>query len=141
MKRLFIILIALFILLGVMAMIPSNETSKDQCIKNITYNEYVKKVFDGTKFKGSNPVIIDFYATWCGPCKKLSPIMEELSKEYAGKIDFYKVDVDKEPRLAQMYSIRSIPVLLFIKEGTAEAYSGFRNKENLKIIISKEFGL
>ncbi len=66
------------------------------------------------KFEGKRPAIVDFYATWCGPCKALHPILEELSKEYSGKIDIYQIDVDQEKDLAAAFGIRSIPTLLMI---------------------------
>lgn len=66
------------------------------------------------KFKGDKPAVIDFYADWCGPCKAVAPVIEKLSKEYAGKIDIYKVDTEEEPELSQMFGISSIPSLLFI---------------------------
>lgn len=65
-------------------------------------------------FKGSKPVIIDFFAEWCGPCKVVAPILESLSKEYEGKIDIYKVDIDQVHELASFFKIRSIPSILFI---------------------------
>jgi len=66
------------------------------------------------KYLGDKPAIIDFYATWCGPCKMVSPILEELSEEYGGKIVIYKVDTDQEQELASTFGIRSIPSILFI---------------------------
>ncbi|MCI1786419.1 MAG: thioredoxin [Bacteroidales bacterium] len=65
-------------------------------------------------FKGDKPAIIDFYATWCGPCKMIAPIMEELSEEYKGKVTFYKVDTEQEQELSSLFGIRSIPSVLFI---------------------------
>lgn len=66
------------------------------------------------KFEGKLPTIIDFYADWCGPCKMLSPILDELSKEYEGKIDIYKVNTEEQQELSAMFGIRSIPSILFI---------------------------
>ena len=65
-------------------------------------------------FKGSRPAILDFYADWCGPCRKLSPKLEAIAKKYAGKIDVYKIDVDKEAGLANIFGVKSIPMCLFI---------------------------
>lgn len=66
------------------------------------------------KFLGSRPAVIDFYAAWCGPCKMLSPILDEVAKQYEGRVDIYKVNVDEEPELANAFNIRSIPTLYFI---------------------------
>ena len=86
----------------------------------LTQEDFVKKVYDfetnpnAWKFEGDKPAVIDFYATWCGPCKMMSPILDEISKEYEGKINVYKVNVDKEADLASVFGIRSIPSLLFV---------------------------
>jgi thioredoxin 1 len=77
------------------------------------------------KFEGKNPCIIDFYADWCGPCKMVAPVMEELSKEYKGKVDIYKVDTEDQQELASIFGIRSIPSVLFIpKEGQPQMSTG-----------------
>ena len=65
-------------------------------------------------FKGSRPAILDFYADWCGPCRSLSPKLEAAAKKYAGKVDVYKVNVDNEAELSQIFGVRSIPMVLFI---------------------------
>jgi thioredoxin len=80
---------------------------------------FKSKVFDFEKntewkFEGDRPAVIDFYADWCGPCKMVAPILEELSKEYDGKIDIYKVDTEAQQELAGLFGIRSIPSILFI---------------------------
>jgi len=66
------------------------------------------------KFLGDKPALIDFYASWCGPCNMLAPIIEEVARDYNGQIDVYKIDVDKEEALASVFGIRSIPTLLFV---------------------------
>lgn len=87
-------------------------------------------------YKGDKPAVIDFYATWCGPCKKLSPILDELSSEYAGNVQFYKVDVDREQELAGAFGIQSIPMVLLIpKEGKPYVVQGLRPKAELKEAI------
>ena len=65
-------------------------------------------------FKGKRPAVVDFYATWCGPCRSLGPKLEAVAKKYEGKIDFYKVDVDKNAELSQIFRVQSIPMVLFI---------------------------
>lgn len=88
------------------------------------------------KFLGDRPAIIDFYAPWCGPCKMLSPVLDELSEEYAGKIDIYKVNVDEEDELSAAFGIRSVPTLIFIPmEGTPQRSAGALPKPQLKEAI------
>ncbi|WP_235782356.1 thioredoxin [Phocaeicola paurosaccharolyticus] len=119
----------------------STQGASAQVVKEITKSEFTKKVADleknkDWKFLGNKPTIIDFYATWCGPCKRLSPIMEQLAKEYNGKVQFYKVDVDKERELATMFGIQSIPSILFIpKRGKPIMAQGALPKAELKKTI------
>lgn len=90
------------------------------------------------KYEGDKPCIVDFYATWCGPCKALAPVLEELAKEYDGKIYIYKVDVDKEEELAATFGIRSIPTLLWIpKDGKPTVTQGAMPKTELKKMIDE----
>jgi len=88
-------------------------------MEHLTNETFKQKVFNyevnqDWKFEGTLPCIIDFYADWCGPCKMVSPILEELSKEYDGKINIYKVNTEEERELAAAFGIQSIPSLLFI---------------------------
>lgn len=88
-------------------------------MENLTKDTFLQKVFNYEenkewKFEGDKPCIIDFYADWCGPCKMVAPILEELSKEYEGKIDIYKVDTEAEQELSGAFGIRSIPSMLFV---------------------------
>lgn len=87
--------------------------------ENLTKETFLEKVFDYEnnkewQFKGNIPAIIDFYADWCGPCKMIAPVLEELSKEYLGKINIYKIDTEAEQELSAAFAIRSIPTILFI---------------------------
>jgi len=90
--------------------------------KNLTKETFIEKVFDFEnekewKFKGDKPAVIDFYASWCGPCKVVAPILDELATEYEGKVDIYKIDTENEPELAGAFGIRSIPSILLIPMG------------------------
>lgn len=91
--------------------------------KHITKAEFLKKVANYETnpnkwtYLGQRPCLVDFYTTWCGPCKRLAPVLEELALEYAGRIDIYKVDTEKEPDLAAAFGISSIPTLLFCPMG------------------------
>ena len=84
-------------------------------------------------FLGKRPALIDFYASWCGPCQRLSPIIDELAEEYDGKVDIYKVDVDAEAELARLFKVRSIPTLVYIPmEGKPIVEMGGKTKGELK---------
>lgn len=87
--------------------------------QKITTQDFKEKIFDYEKeqewkYKGQLPAIIDFYADWCGPCKMVAPVLEELAKEYEGQLAIYKVDTEKEMELASVFGIQSIPTFLFI---------------------------
>jgi thioredoxin len=110
----------------------------------LTADKFKSDIFDYTtekewKYKGSRPAIIDFYADWCGPCKMVAPIMEELSSEYAGKVDIYKVDTEVEQELSSVFGIRSIPSILFIPQhGTPMMQPGALPKNAFQEVIEKE---
>ncbi len=110
------------------------ETSligKDQFVKKVwNYEESPEE----WKFLGDKPVIIDFYADWCGPCKIASPILEEISNEYAGEVKVYKIDTQKERELAGVFGIKSIPAFLYIPvKGKPVMMAGIgRTKEDTK---------
>lgn len=89
-------------------------------------------------FEGKRPAVIDFYTTWCGPCKMMAPIVEEMAKAYAGKVDFYKVDIDKEQELAQTFGIQSIPTFLFIPvKGKPTMQMGAMPKETFEKMVKE----
>lgn len=90
------------------------------------------------KYKGTLPAIIDFYANWCGPCKTIAPILEELSATYEGKLAIYKVDTEAEEELSVIFGIQSIPLLLFIPlEGTPIMQKGAIPKNAFKQVIEE----
>lgn len=91
-------------------------------MEHLTKETFLTKVFNYEQskewaFAGERPCIIDFYADWCGPCRMVAPVLEELATEYAGKIDIYKVDTEAEQELASVFGIRSIPSILFCPVG------------------------
>jgi thioredoxin len=106
-------------------------------MEHLTLESFKEKVFDFDKnqewkFEGNLPCIIDFYADWCGPCKMVAPILEELSKEYDGKVNIYKVDTEAEQELAGAFGIRSIPSMLFCPvEGQPQMAQGALPKNAL----------
>ena len=107
---------------------------------HLTKEEFVNKVaridVPEWKYLGDKPAIIDFYATWCGPCKALSPILEKVAEKYEGKIYVYKVDVDKESELSQVFNIRSVPTLLFVPlEEMPQMHSGMLPQVELERVV------
>lgn len=84
-------------------------------------------------YLGKRPCVIDFTATWCGPCRKMAPVLEELAKQYDGKVDFYKIDIDDEPELAAVFGISAVPALLFCPlKGIPRGAMGAQPKEELE---------
>ena len=100
----------------------------------ITNENFKKEVLDSDK-----PVLIDFWATWCGPCRMLSPIVSEIAEEYAGRLKVGKVNVDDEPELAAQFGVMCIPLVVLVKDGKiAEKSVGYRPKEQLTEMIDNE---
>lgn len=110
----------------------------------LTKAEFLQKVanIDASpaewKYLGDRPALIDFYATWCGPCRMVAPVLEELAAEYGDSIYIYKIDTDKEQELAAAFGIRSIPSLLFVPmEGTPQMAQGAMGKAEFKRLIDE----
>lgn len=119
-------------------------TIKNKIMKtvNLTKADFLVKVANYEanptewKFLGDKPAVIDFYASWCGPCKMLAPVLEELADEYAGQVDIYKVNVEDEEELASLFGIRSVPSLLFIPvDGDPQMAQGALPKSSLQDAI------
>jgi len=119
------------------------KTEKKTEMEHLTKETFLKKVFDFEtnkewKYEGDLPCVIDFYADWCGPCKMVAPILEELSKEYDGKIHIYKIDTEAEQELAGAFGIRSIPSMLFCpKEGQPQMAVGALPKKTIEKAIKE----
>ncbi len=89
-------------------------------------------------YKGNKPAIIDFHAHWCGPCRKLSPILKKVVKEYNGKVMLYKIDVDSQRELAMQFNVQSIPMLIYISaDGKPHQTLGFLTEKELRAEIAK----
>lgn len=142
MKKLFSIATVLKLLLITSITAASTGNSNKEGDNNIkvislTNDTFKQMVFNyeknkDWKYEGTVPAIIDFYAGWCAPCRELSPIVEEIAKEYAGKIVVYKVDTEKEGKLTQSMGISGLPTLLFVPvKGKPQASMGLISKETL----------
>ncbi|MFA6334468.1 MAG: thioredoxin [Bacteroidales bacterium] len=122
----------------------SIDTKKEKSVKTIhlTKADFLTKVMNYEKnpnewkYLGDKPAIIDFYALWCGPCRSIAPILEELAEEYDGQIYIYKIDTEKERELSAAFGITSIPTLLFIPMGESPQISqGALPRADLKEIV------
>ena len=132
----------------VMAFAVSAQTAIEQTstvkVTHLTKADFLAKVMNYEKnptewiYLGDKPCLIDFYASWCGPCKRLAPVLDELAQEYAGEIYIYKIDTEKERELAAVFGVRSIPTLLFCPMGeNPQIAQGALPKEQLKEAIDK----
>ena len=126
--------------------IPINPVLMKTNNTNVTHlnkREFKEKIFDYSlskewKYKGDLPAVVDFYADWCAPCKMVSPILNDLSIEYAGKINVYKVNTEKDPEVAKAFGVSSIPTLLFIAQtGKPTVVRGAQSRQSLKSNIER----
>ncbi len=110
---------------------------------HLTAKDFKERIFNYEegqewKYQGSLPAIVDFYADWCGPCKAIAPVLEELSAQYEGKLLIYKIDTEKEEELSSLFGIQSIPTLLFIPpEGNPMMQKGALPKNVLEQVIEE----
>lgn len=122
----------------------STNTNDVMTTVKMTKADFLTKVADYEsnpnewKYLGDKPALIDFYASWCGPCKMIAPILEDLAAEYGDEIVIYKVDTEQEQELAALFNIRSIPTLLFIPvNGQPQLTQGAMSKDQFKTTIDK----
>ena len=143
MKRLYTI-ITVIVLISACGNAGAQNEKKDAkvthsgAVTELDAIQFDEKIYDmeaeGLEYLGDKPAIVDFTASWCGPCQRIAPVLEELAAEYKGKIVVYKVDIDKERGLAEAFGISSIPAILYIPAdgGKPVITVGVRNKEKFK---------
>ena len=124
----------------------AEKTNKENMVKELDAEQFANLVGDytGTEFSfiGQRPCIVDFYATWCGPCKALSPVIDEIAAEYEGKIDVYRVDIDKSGEVSAAFGIQSVPTLIFFPvSGQPRSSVGLIPKETIQEAIALVFGI
>ena len=138
------ILIALVIMVTAMTA-NAQEKKAESKVQHLTYKEFLKKVWDFEKdpstfkYKGKLPAIVDFYADWCGPCRRVAPIMEKMAEDYEGRLLVYKVNVDQEKNLAAVFQARSIPMVLFIPvEGMPYKQVGAMQEQDYRNVVEEQ---
>ena len=145
MKKILASLIVLFALVSTSCAQSQKEVKKEESsVVQMNKQMFLDKVFDYTtgatewKYQGDKPCVIDFYATWCGPCRMVAPILKDLAKEYGDSIVIYKVDTDKEKELAMAMSIQSLPTIVFIPQtGQPQVIVGAADKATFKRAINE----
>lgn len=143
MKKIYTIIILIFLISGIPTEAQNgNGVSVIQELSNTTFKQKVWNYEKNSTFKriGNIPVILDFYATWCRPCKMLAPNLQEIQKKYKGKLLIYEIDVDKEPELAGKFKIEAMPTLIFINSPTNYTTEvGYLSLIELEKIIKQKF--
>ncbi len=116
-------------------------------VEHLTKESFIEKIFDFEnekewKYKGKTPCVIDFYADWCGPCKMVAPILDELANDYAGKVEIYKINTEEQQELSAAFGIRSIPSILFVPvEGQPQMATGALPKSGFEQAFKDIFNI
>lgn len=126
---------------------PVQEKRVDPTVQKLSEMQYRSLVFDYEShpdqwvFIGNKPCVVDFYAEWCRPCKMIAPFFDTLAREYAGKVNFYKINVDESQNLAQFFNVRSIPTVMFCNTEAARYVNGAYPMEYYRSLVDSLIGL
>ena len=138
------ILASLIVFFALVSTLSAQTQKEESSVIQMNKQMFLDKVFDYTtgatewKYLGNKPCVIDFYATWCGPCRMVAPILKDLAKEYGDKIVIYKVDTDKEKELSMAMGIQSLPTIVFIPQtGQPQVIVGAADKATFKRAINE----
>ena len=138
------ILASLIVFFALVSTLSAQTQKEESSVIQMNKQMFLDKVFDYTtgatewKYLGNKPCVIDFYATWCGPCRMVAPILKDLAKEYGDKIVIYKVDTDKEKELSMAMGIQSLPTIVFIPQtGQPQVIVGAADKATFKRAIDE----
>ena len=138
------ILASLIVLFALVSTLSAQTQKEESSVIQMNKQMFLDKVFDYTtgatewKYLGNKPCVIDFYATWCGPCRMVAPILKDLAKEYGEEIVIYKVDTDKEKELSMAMGIQSLPTIVFIPQsGQPQVIVGAADKATFKRAIDE----
>jgi thioredoxin len=121
------------------------QKSSNVAIADLTTQTFKQKVWDFDKNKsfsrvGNLPIILDFHATWCGPCKMLAPHLQAIQNKFNGKLVIYRIDVDQEPQLAQLFKVQAMPTIVFMSSKTKfNSELGYREYNDLELLVQKAF--
>lgn len=150
-RNLLLLIPMLFFMITACSNTTGKQTNTDKTtlgsgkVEYLTYDTFIQKVWNFEKnpqtwvHEGKVPAIVDFYADWCAPCRRIAPIMDKIAKDYDGRLKVYKIDVDKEQRLASVFQVRSIPSILFIPlKGQPMMQAGALSEEMYIKIIEEE---
>ena len=138
------ILASLIVFFSLVSTLSAQTQKEESTVIQMNKQMFLDKVFDYTtgatewKYQGNKPAVIDFYATWCGPCRMVAPILKDLAKEYGDQIVIYKVDTDKEKELSMAMGIQSLPTIVFIPQiGQPQVIVGAADKTTFKRAIDE----
>lgn len=137
-------LVSFFVLISSACTSASNKVPAEGVVNEISQTQFKTLICDYTvktfSFKGTRPAIVDFSATWCGPCKRLAPILDELATTYKGEIDFYKVDIDESPNVSSVFGINAVPTVMFFPvKGKPTVIQGLYPKDEIVKVINQVF--